>query len=173
MSDQQPSATLRVTFGQPSAGRGANYLSAEIDGREDGPNGGNTQFTPGGKVWFLVHRGANVSIDGVEASAGTVLLGSDITYIKEEEVVFGGEKTTSLSMPSEGIVSTKWIGRNLGVITMHADKQTIEVPAEGVGVAKIRHTVKAKQGSLQSPSVIDGETDFSIAVIITGTVTGG
>ncbi len=172
MSDK-PSATLRVTFGQPSAGRGASYLSAEIDGREDGPNGGNSQFTPGGTAWFLVHRGANVSISGAEASAGTVSLGGDITYVKEEEVVFGGEKTASLSIPSEGIVSTKWIGRNLGAIALHADKQTIEVPTEGVGVAKVRHTIKARQGSLQSPAMIDGETDFSIAVIITGTVTGG
>lgn len=164
-----PTTTLRVSFGQ-STGAGASYLSAELDAREDGLNGGETQFVPGGKAWFLIHKGANVSIDSVEASAGTVSLGGAITYVKTEEVVFEGGKTASLSMPSQGISSVKWMGRNLGGLTLGADGQTITASTEGVAVAKVSHSVNATTGSLASPSVIDGETEFSIAVIITGSV---
>ena len=166
-----PTTTLRVSFGQ-STGSGDSYLSAEIDGRDDGPNAGQRQFVPGGTAWFLVHHGASVTISGVEASAGTVSLGGYINYVKTEEVVFEGGKTASLSMPSQGFASVKWIGRSLGALTLGADGQTVTASGEGVAVAKISQTVRARVGSIVSPSVIDGETEFSIAVIITGSVAG-
>jgi hypothetical protein len=164
-----PTTTLRVSFGQ-STGSGASYLSAELDSREDGLNAGNTQFVPGNVAWFLVHKGANVQIDGVESSAGTASLAGQVTYVKTEEVVFEGGKTASLSMPSQGISGVKWLGRNLGGLVLGDDGQTVTASTEGVAVAKVSYSVMATTGSLTSPSVIDGETEFSIAVIVTGSV---
>ena len=175
MSEKKPSSTIRVSFGSGrdgagQTGRGDSFLSAELDDREDGPNGGNTQFTPGGTAYFLIHKGKNVTIDAVDSSAGSTSYGTTITYVKEEEIVFEGEDTASLSMPSKGVVGVTWLGRDLGGLTLGEDKQTVKAGSAGVAVAKVRHTVDAIQGSLTSPASIGGVTDFSIAVVITGTV---
>lgn len=164
-----PTTTVRVTFGQ-TVGRGDTYLSAEIDSREDGLNGGKTSFAPGETVYFLVHKGANVTIDSVEASAGTASLGSEIEYAKEDDVIFEGASTASLPMPSLGIVSVRWMGRALGDVTLGTDAQTLTASSAGVAVARVKYTVKATTGTLTSPASIDGETNFSIAVLITGSV---
>ena len=175
MSEKKPSSTIRVSFGSGrdgagQTGQGDSYLSAELDDREDGPNGGNTQFTPGGTAYFLIHKGKNVTIDAVDSSAGSASYGSTVNYAKEDEIVFDGEDTASLSMPSKGIISTTWLGRSLGGLTLGADGQTVTAGSKGVAVARVKHTVEAIQGSLTSPASIAGVTDFSIAVVITGTV---
>lgn len=73
-------------------------------------------------------------------------------------------------MPSLGIASTRWMGRSLGDITLGADGQTLTAGSAGVAVARIKYTVKATTGKLTSPASIDGETSFTVAVLITGSV---
>ncbi len=167
-----PTTTVRVTFGQ-STGQGDSYLSAEIDGRDDGLNGGKTSFSPGSEVWFLVHRGRNVQVESVDASAGSAAMESEIEYIKEEDVVFEGEKSANLSMPSLGIVSTRWMGRSLGNVTLGADAQTLTADTSGLAVARVSYKVRALTGKLSSPSELAGEKEFTVAVLITGAVTAG
>lgn len=58
-------ATVRVQFGDPD-GTTTGHLSAEIDARTDGLNGGKTAFTPGETVYLLVYASANVTVTVVK-----------------------------------------------------------------------------------------------------------
>jgi hypothetical protein len=77
-----------------TTGKGENYLSAEIDTREEGPNEGKTSFSPGDTVWFLVYKGESVDLVSAEASAGSASLGEEIEVAKSEDVVFDGSAST-------------------------------------------------------------------------------
>ena len=47
-------ATIRVSFGDGSSSVPGAHLSAEVDSRPTGLNGGKTSFQPGDSCWFLV-----------------------------------------------------------------------------------------------------------------------
>ena len=55
-------ATLRATFGNPDGSDAAGHLSAEIDTRPTGLNGGRNAFNPGETVYILVYKTDNVTI---------------------------------------------------------------------------------------------------------------
>jgi hypothetical protein len=170
MASDNPITTLRVTFGQ-STGKGEHFLSAEIDAREEGPNAGQTSFAPGDTVWFLVYKGERVELASAEASAGSATLGDEIEITKSEDVVFDGSTgSVSLDRPALAIESVKWLGRSLGSLTLLADRQTLKPESAGVAVARVGYRARATQGQVTSPERVSGETDFSIAVVITGIV---
>ncbi len=60
-------ATIRVQFGNPDGsggpgGSGASgHLSAEVDTRAAGLNGGRSSFSPGETVYILIYKSDNVS----------------------------------------------------------------------------------------------------------------
>jgi hypothetical protein len=162
-------ATLRVTFGQ-SLGRGDNFLSAEIDSREDGPNEGQSSFAPGDTVWFLVYKGDAVTLTGADASAGSATLQEEIEVTLTDDVVFDGGGSASLTKPAQAITNVTWLGRNLGDITLLADRQTVKATASGVGIARVTYQARATAGKLTSPESLAGETGFPIAVVISGAV---
>jgi hypothetical protein len=50
-------ATIRVQFGNPDGSNGSDasgHLSAEVDTRPSGLNGGRSSFSPGETVYILV-----------------------------------------------------------------------------------------------------------------------
>ena len=50
---------------------GEGHLSAEIDSRPYGFNGGRTQYFPGDDCYVLVYKSANVEILGTRTTGGT------------------------------------------------------------------------------------------------------
>ena len=64
-------ATIRVQFGNPDGSEAAGHLSAEIDTRPGGLNGGRTSFNPGETAYILVYKSDNVSITDTICSAGS------------------------------------------------------------------------------------------------------
>lgn len=167
MSDN---ATIVVHFGVDAGGGAAGHLSAEVDGREGGLNGGQTSFTPGQPVYILAYRTANVSITAVEASAGTIAAQAPVSVSVTEDLSFEDERKASLSKPVAGaaLASVEWFGNNLGTLTLKDDKMTVEAPASGVAVARVTYTVTADVYKLLSPVSINGQTDFPILVLFKG-----
>jgi hypothetical protein len=164
--------SIVISFGSDSeAAAAANaHLSAEVDSRPTGLNGGRTNFKPGEVCWFLIYMSDNVQLDGEPiSSAGTITAGATVTGInKTQEIVFNNEDSSSIQVPSTGITTTKWLGRSLGALTLIGNKATVKAGSKGVAVAKVTYTCNAKSYSITAPAVLDGETSFSIAILVNG-----
>jgi len=165
-------ATIRVTFGDSAAGDA--HLSAEIDSRPTGLNGGKTGFVGGDDVFILLYRSDNVEILRADSTAGSIGLypaQPSVTLTKTEEFVLEEEDTFELPVPAESVVSAVWYGRDLGAPVLQPNKMTMRVPIRGLGLVKVTFTARADVYVLHSPTAINGETDFSIAALIVGGVT--
>lgn len=167
-----PNATIRVQFGLPDAAERTGHLSAELDTRENGLNGGRTSFNPGDTAYILVYKSDNVQIEDVVCSSGSITRGQEIVVDVEDEIFFEDSDTATLNKPcqSTALSSTRWFGRSLGSLSLQSDKMTVKASAKGVAVAKVGYRARAIVYALTSPASIDGETDFSILVVIKGTV---
>lgn len=162
--------TLVVQFGDDVTDIASSHLSAEIDSRDDGRNGGVTQFEPTDKVYFHVFKSDNITSLQTYASAFSAGMTGEVDSITKEDVlVFAGTREASISVPVESGFTYKWLGNNLGTITVSGTKA---IASDGgpnkVGVAKVSYNASGYVGEITSGAELDGETDFSIAVLIVG-----
>lgn len=162
--------TIRVQFGTSSDSAAADgHLSAELDSRTDGLNGGKTSFAPGATAYFLVYKSDNVTITDVIASAGTVSQTSTATVQKTEEIQFEDTDSATIDVPAaSGITSTTWFGRSLGSLSLQSDKTTVKASSKGVAVASVTYDATALVYAITSPASIAGITDYSIIVLVQG-----
>jgi len=163
-------ATIRVQFGNPDGSAAAGHLSAEIDTRPDGLNGGRTAFSPGETAYLLVYTSDNVIITDTICSAGSLTAQGSAVVTVIEELMFEDVDTANLGKPARsGLSQTLWYGRSLGSLTLQSDKVTVKSAAKGVAVAKVSYDALAQVYALSSPATLNGETDFSILALIKGT----
>jgi len=161
--------SFQISFGTGTdASRG--HLSAKIDDRADGPNGGKTRFVPGDVAHFLIFKSANVTYQDPIPSAGSVTGGGAVVVEQEEDIAFADTDTATLRIPANAITSVTWLGNSLGALTL-TDPQTIKASAKGVAVARIKFSATAYAHALQSPASVSDLTDFSILVFILGAIT--
>lgn len=160
-------ANITVSFGEQAGAAEFGHLSAEIDDRPTGLNGGNTSFAPGDTAYFLVYQSSNVSHDTPIASAGSIVTASVGSVQKEVDVQFPDTDTASLPIPADSIVGVQWLGRSLGSLALQ-DEQTVKASAKGVAVARVTISTTPSAYGLQSPGSLGGETDFSVLVFIQG-----
>jgi hypothetical protein len=163
-------ATIRVQFGSPDGSGGASgHLSAEVDARSDGLNGGRTSFSPGETVHILVYKSNNVAITETICSAGSLTAQGTTTVTLSDELMFEDTDSASLSVPARGGLDTAvWYGRSLGGLSLQGDKVTVKAASKGVGVAKVAYQADAQVYALASPASLNGESDFSILALIKG-----
>lgn len=159
-------ATIRVQFGDDLDA--SAHLSAEMDDREGGPNEGKTRFLPGDTAWFLVFRSAGVEVT-TTASAGSVIPGDEVSFVREVELTFEDTATARLPVPAQAVLGCTWYGRSLGQPVLAEDQMTLRLPRSGVAVAKVTYRTKALSFGLKSPAALAGEVDFSILVLVKGT----
>lgn len=163
-------ATIAIKFGDGSTTASSinGHLSAEVDSRTSGLNGGKTSFAPGETVWVLVYKSSNVGIKSVVASAGSITQGANVTVSKSFDTLFEDTKQASLPVPADSITSNVWMGRSLGNMTLNTNKQGVTVDVSGVAVNKTTISCTALTYGVTAPANINGETSFSILVLITG-----
>ena len=78
-------ATIRVQFGTASGDNAPGHLSAEVDSRPTGLNGGKTGFAPGETAYILVFASDNVSISETICSAGSLTAqGTTLVTVTDE-----------------------------------------------------------------------------------------
>ncbi len=166
-------ATIRVQFGSPDGqGSASGHLSAEVDARPTGLNGGKTAFQPGETVYILVYKSDNVGITETTCSAGSLSAQGTATVTVTNELMFEDTDSASLSVPARaGLATSVWYGRDLGTLTLQSDKVTVKAQAKGVGVAKVSFEALALVYALASPASLNGEADFSILALIKGSAT--
>lgn len=162
-------ATIRVQFGNPDGSDAAGHLSAEIDTRPSGLNGGRSSFSPGETAYILVYKSDNVNITDTICSAGSLSAQGTTMVTVTEELMFEDADMASLSKPARSSISQSvWYGRSLGSLTLQSDKVTVKASAKGVAVAKVTYDALALVYALSSPATLNGETDFSILALIKG-----
>jgi len=162
-------ATLRVQFGNPDGSGATGHLSAEVDARTEGLNGGRTAFSPGETVYLLVYRTDNVSITETACSAGSLSAQGSAVVTVTEELLFEDTDTATLDKPVRSDISqVAWYGRSLGGLALQPDKITLKAANKGVAVAKVSYDALAWVYALASPATLNGETDFSILALIKG-----
>ena len=164
-------ATIRVQFGTPGSDSAAasGHLSAEVDSRSTGLNGGKTGFSPGETAYILVFASDNVSVTETICSAGSLSPRGTAVVTVDDEVMFEDTDTASLSKPANGAIkSTIWYGRSLGDLSLMGDKSSVKSAVKGVGVAKVTYDATASVYALTSPASLNGESDFSILALIKG-----
>ncbi|ABK45291.1 hypothetical protein Mmc1_2798 [Magnetococcus marinus MC-1] len=149
----------------PSGG----HLSAEVDRRVDGLNQGRTSFHSGGTAHLLVNNGSETDIQGISASAGTLLTNADQSFTIAEDVTFDGTNSATLSQPARAIQSVIWLGNDLGAVTLAPDGMTLLASRAGIAIARITFTVRARSWRLSAPSRVAGLDSFPVQVRITGT----
>lgn len=166
-------ATIRVQFGNPDGTSGTNgitgHLSAEIDTRPTGLNGGRNAFIPGETVYILVYKSDNVTITDTICSAGSMSAQGSVVVSQSEDLMFEDTDTVTLGTPAHtGLTSTTWFGRSLGALTLQSDKVTARAASKGVAVAKVTYEALAQVYALSSPATLNGVADFSILALIKG-----
>lgn len=165
-------ATIRVQFGSASADAAGGHLSAELDARPSGLNGGKTGFAAGETAYLLVFVSDNVSVTETVCSAGSLSAQGTTLVTVTDEVMFEDSDLATLSKPVYGALgSTTWYGRSLGTLSVQADQATVKSSVKGVGVAKVSYEARALIYALASPATLNGETDFTILALIKGAVT--
>lgn len=171
-------ASITVRFETPGA-NGANAgetLSAEVDGRtaaDGGLNNGVTQFSPGSRVAILLYRSATVQITTATSSAGSISKGynGQITVKVKEDVTFVGKEPANLSKIPIGGLLVEWMGKAFGSVNVVGNVATASGARENdIALANITYYTKADVYYLQSPNSIDGNNDFTIAVLFVGKV---
>jgi len=163
-------ATIRVQFGNPDdASAVPGHLSAEVDTRPTGLNGGRSSFSPGETAYILVFKTDDVSITDTICSAGSLSPHGTTTVTVTEELMFEDADTATLGKPARSSLGqVVWFGRSLGDLTLQSDRVTAKAANKGVGVAKVTYDALAQVYALVSPATLNGETDFSILALIKG-----
>jgi len=156
--------SLVVQFG--SEGDAQYHLSAEIDSREDGFNGGETSFIPGDSPIFLVYKSDELSLTLESSTGGTQSYASG-TIEQEEWLIFANEKTRSLNKPPAGNVTLKYYA---GVNGASVVGDQITLPTKGLAVYRATYDAKFLAYKMTNiPTTLNGATSFPVVIVITGT----
>lgn len=160
--------SIVVQFSQGGAG---GSLSAEIDSREAGFNAGKSSFFPGETATFLVFKTPDVVLDEVSASSGSIGIPvsdphAGLFSVEDEWITFAGVSEASTAKLVHSGFTYQWFGNNLGAVTVVGGK--VVAPLSGVGMLKVSYKAKYVPYSLASPSVLNGKSDFQIAVLVKG-----
>ncbi|MBF0628355.1 MAG: hypothetical protein HQL91_09040 [Magnetococcales bacterium] len=121
------------------------FLSAEVDGRIDGPNEGRTTFYGGDAVHLMIHVGDDVTLLDPLVSTGVVWLDGQEETTITEDLVFSLSTTATLSKPALGIDSELWFGLNLGPLTLESDQRTVTARFAGVAIVRVKWTLSSRQ----------------------------
>lgn len=154
-------------------------LTAEIDDRTDGGNKGNTSFSPGDDVYFLVFKSQLVDIVAKKSSMGTIDEGVATTKEVEQVLTFANENKASVSYPLGTDTPTEeWYGTNYGPLTYNnesGEATSTVTPGDGtvakpvqVGVCKITYKSPCKMHKLTGASPDVPKPEYSVVVFILG-----
>ncbi|RKZ88581.1 MAG: hypothetical protein DRQ39_02235 [Gammaproteobacteria bacterium] len=163
------SVTVQFTKDEDSSA----ILTAEVDGRPDGMNNGNTQFVPGiDDPVILIFKSAGVVIDDITTSIGNLTPISAGAPYKVGEgndgyLIFANERSKNLSYPNNGGFSSQWFGTVGGAVT--ATETQVSIPTEAVAVLKASYTATYVAYRLNNvPLTVNGSTEFPVVVFIAG-----
>ena len=170
MAEITTSIVIQFTQGDEDA-----ILTAQVDSREDGRNGGNTNFFPGQVVYYLITKTDNVRVTKQTASAGYISFVENSIEDVEEFLTFANESEASTSNPIYGSYSTKWLGRVPNATLVKSSPTTFRLQSsdgsavDAVAVLKINYKVLHIVYKLSGlGSTLSGESSYEVVISIIG-----
>lgn len=155
------STTITFATVQPGdTGDTSNSIQVELDSEA---NGGKTTFTPDDIAYFLVYAPTNLSVTA-DTTLGTVALTGSKSVAQTETLQFVQETEANLSKIPNGAVTTEWIGRNNGSVTVTSSKVTVATKCNGV--LKCTYNATAKAGKLSGVTIPAGQTEIEALVVV-------
>ncbi|MBF0130997.1 MAG: hypothetical protein HQL75_00210 [Magnetococcales bacterium] len=166
-----PSRVDKVVIRSESASKS---ISAEVDSRRDGFNGGRTTFFPGDTVYILVFKDDGVNLEDPMYSDGNMRFVGERNIKFSQDVTFSNTNVATLNKQSYQIENYIWIGRGLGSLSLSADRKSVVAEYSGVGIARVNYYSHATVWALTSPfdyRMIDSETVHEITFSNANSVT--
>lgn len=161
-------ASLVVQIGDDAAGQG--LLRAEIDGREDGFNNGETNFVPGDTPHYLVYTGASTVVTQHVSTLGAISSLGRRTREVEEVVTFADAREASVGYPVRSGLSVDWMGASPGAVQLKGEDRLV-LPEKGIGVATVTYTTEFEVFRLSNlPGTVNGKADYSVLIVLVGEV---
>jgi hypothetical protein len=162
-------ATVVVNF-TDNASAGGGILTAEIDGRPAGFNGGKSSFVAGDSPVILIYRTTNVVINSVIPSTGVMSPHGSGTSLETQDLQFATDVSATLDKPITGsLVSTKWLGRDLGTLSLTGEAG-VRATGTPPGIARVTYNATYQAYRLSNVvSPLNGETVFPVVIVVTGT----
>lgn len=164
--------SLMVDFaGHSSSVEGlVGFLRLEADDREPTDGGLNVRnpplFTDVFSLLLYSHKATKikaVTSDGSLVYKPTV----HTRVVKDEILTFADQETATARYPVNSIVSSEWLGTNLGEVTTNGGT-TLTVPTVGVGVLKLTYRTSYQVLEVSLGSVdVTGESEYALAVVVT------
>ena len=143
-----------------------NFLSAEIDSRPEGYNGGNTSFLAGDSPVFLVYRSEGLTLSFVSSKGSIAYVGTGQIEV-DEYITLANEKTGSLPKPPLGPVTMTHFGGTVGATIVGLE---VVLPAVGTAVYRVQYSASFLAYRMSGiPAIFNGETTFPVVVVVTGT----
>ena len=148
-------------------------LTAEVDARPDGFNGGKTSFTQGDSPVFLVFKTSDVTIDSIKPSAGAIQPLGAGNFLVEQDLQFVDNSGVVLSKPISGsFLTQKWLGVDLGTLSLVGQTSVVtsNPPGDTPGVNRVTFNSQFQAYRIANINVpLNGETEFPVVVLIKGT----
>lgn len=155
-----------------SAGDSGGVLTAEVDSRTLGLNGGKTSFAPGQSPAILVYKSNNVLIDGFDFSYPVTITSLGIQVVEVEEFLqFVKTESATPGKPIHSDFTYKWLGNDLGTLVGGEMVVTLTPNLSGleIGLAKVNYKTNALAYRISGvPLSMDGETSFGIIIYLAG-----
>lgn len=178
MACNEKSVTTSLTVSFSISSDKDSTIVAEVDGYADGLNSGNTSFSPGDRVGFLVFPGSGVSISDVSSSLGSISgAGSrSITVTETFTFIIPDSIENSLSKNPIGSVSLTWIGKTPPG-NLQQDGQKLKLALQpGTCYAPKGFILKAEYSTTAYQYYLNhtppsGESEYEILILIVGEVT--
>lgn len=167
----QVKTNIVVQFGEDVTEDGL-LLKAEVDSRDDGLNAGNTGFLPGDSVGILLFKDDLITTLNTDVTAGVLAqVGSGTFLVEKESLTFSDDEElnqeASFKYPVYSGFTYKWMGKDGGALQV-INRQKARKPAAGIGIAQVSYTTFYTAYRLNSPAILNGETEFSILILFTG-----
>lgn len=159
--------SLVVQFTDPVAAEEANaVLIAEIDSRNDGLNSGNTTFTLGSDVGFLIYNSPNVEFS-IETTAGSITSFQDVTIPKSEFLTYANSNSATLDKPPEGTVTITQVGGTIRSWSNDQSTVTPDTDENVLAVIKAEYDTVAHERKLVN---VTYQEPTPVVILVTGTI---
>ena len=167
--------SLVVSLGDDA--EGTSIYTAEVDSRDDGLNGGRTNFNPGDSIYILLFKTDNVTTIHSVASKGSLTYQGTTDFEVEGFAEYPNENESSLTypVPTGAVVTKSWLGNDLGHSTISNQSSILlstDPTALGdpyVGILKYSYTAVADIYLLQD-TLIPNEAEYSILCFFQGSI---
>ncbi len=105
-------ASLTVAFTADGGDQvGSGFMKLEVDGRDDGLNGGDTNFSPLDNAFILLFTGANVKLNSIITTDGSLAThGAGTVAVSDHVVSFNNTREVQLPYPASSSVALSKVG---------------------------------------------------------------